>query len=55
MSRVLRLKKANQKAEALLKEWDIDQLPIDPFAIAAKRDIIVEAKQDSRPRGLRRS
>lgn len=46
MSQLLRLKMAKQKAEAFLKEEGITGLPIDPFAIAASRDIIVEPKPD---------
>jgi len=38
---------AKQKAEALLKELGITALPVDPFAIAEGRDIIVEAKPDA--------
>lgn len=40
---------AKKRAEALLREWKIDQLPIDPYAIAARRDIIVQAKPDTEP------
>lgn len=46
MSQAFRLKMAKQKAEAFLRENGIDDLPVDPFAIAASRDIIVEAKPD---------
>lgn len=38
---------AKQKAEAFLKEEGITSLPVDPFAIAASRDIVVEAKPDT--------
>jgi len=47
VSTVFRLKMAKQKAEALLKELNITCLPVDPFAIAESRDIIVEAKPDT--------
>lgn len=47
MAQVFRLKMAKQKAEALLKQEGIDRLPVDPFALAASRDIVVEAKPDS--------
>jgi hypothetical protein len=38
---------AKQKAEALLKQEGIASLPVDPFAIAASRDILVEPKPDT--------
>lgn len=47
MSRVLRLTMAKQRAEAFLKEEGITSLPVDPFSIAASRDIITEAKATS--------
>src|SRR4051812_34426172 len=47
MNSVFRLKMAKQKAEAVLKELGITSLPVDPFAIAHSRDIIVEAKPDT--------
>ena len=47
MSHVARLKMAKQKGEALLKQEGITALPVDPFAIAASRDILVEAKPDA--------
>jgi len=47
MSQLLRLKMAKQKAEAFLKEEGITGLPVDPFAIAASRDIVVEPKADT--------
>jgi hypothetical protein len=47
MNAAFRLKMAKQKAETLLKELGITGLPVDPFAIAASRDIIVEAKPDT--------
>ena len=42
-----RLKMAQQKAEALLREEGIATLWVDPSAIAASRDIEVKAKQDT--------
>lgn len=48
MGKVFRLKMARQTAEAFLKEEGLDTLPIDPFAIAASRDIVVEGKPDDR-------
>ena len=47
MSQLLRLKMAKQKAEAFLKEEGITGLPVDPFAIADSREIIVEPKPDT--------
>lgn len=47
MNRAFRLKLARQKAEALLKAEGLKELPIDPFAIAASRDILVEGKPDT--------
>jgi hypothetical protein len=41
------LKMAKQKAEAFLRDEGITTLPIDPFAIAASRDIAVKAKPDT--------
>lgn len=46
MSVAFRRRMATRKAEALLRELAIDSLPVDPFAIAAKYDILVEAKPD---------
>lgn len=43
----MRLKMAKQKAEALLRDEGIMELPVDPFAIAASRDIEVRAKPDT--------
>ena len=34
-------------AEQLIKGWNLTALPIDPFAIASEREIIVEAKSSS--------
>lgn len=47
MSLAFRLKMAKQKAEALVRDLKIDSLPVDPFAIAARHDIIVEPKPDA--------
>jgi hypothetical protein len=47
MSQVFRLKMAKQTAEALLKQEGIASLPVDPFALAASRDITVQAKPDT--------
>jgi len=44
MSKVFSLKMARQTAEVFLKEEGITTLPVDPFAIAESRDIIVEGK-----------
>ncbi|BCH62247.1 MULTISPECIES: ImmA/IrrE family metallo-endopeptidase [Rhizobium/Agrobacterium group] len=46
MSKVFSLKMARQAAEALLKEEELLSLPVDPFAIAASRDIVVEGKPE---------
>ena len=42
-----RLKMAKQKAEAFLRDEGITTLPVDPFAIAASRDIEVKPKPDT--------
>jgi hypothetical protein len=42
-----RLLMAKQKAEAFLRDEGIETLPVDPFAIAASRDIDVKAKPDT--------
>ncbi|RCX27985.1 ImmA/IrrE family metallo-endopeptidase [Thioalbus denitrificans] len=47
MSRPLRLLMAQQRAQNLLRELGINELPVDPVAIAARHDIIVEAKPDT--------
>ncbi len=47
ISQVFRLKMAKQKAEALLKEEGMTSLPVDPFGLAASRDIVVEPKPDT--------
>ncbi|MGJ0531830.1 ImmA/IrrE family metallo-endopeptidase [Methylocystis sp.] len=46
MSRSFRLKMARQTAEVFLKREGIDTLPVDPFAIAEKLDIMVEGKPE---------
>lgn len=46
MSRVFSLKIAKQTAEAFLREEGISTLPVDPFAIAKSRDIMVEGKPE---------
>ena len=46
-SHAFRLKMAKQKAEAFLRDEGITTLPVDPFAIAASRDITVKPKPDS--------
>jgi len=43
-SLLLRLKLAKQRGEELLSEEKITDLPVDPFAIAKKHDIVVQAK-----------
>ena len=47
MTKAFRLKMARQTAEAFLRENGYDALPIDPFKIAASRDIEVRAKPDT--------
>jgi hypothetical protein len=46
LSHVFGLKMARQTAEAFLKEEGIASLPVDPFAIAESRDIMVEGKPE---------
>jgi Zn-dependent peptidase ImmA (M78 family) len=46
VKRVFNLKMARQMAEAFLKEEGIATLPVDPFAIAASRDIDVKGKPE---------
>lgn len=46
-SHAFRLKMAKQKAEAFLRDEGITSLPVDPFAIAASRDIEVKPKPDT--------
>jgi hypothetical protein len=38
---------ARQTAETLLRNEGISSLPVDPFAIARSRDIVVEPKPDT--------
>jgi Zn-dependent peptidase ImmA (M78 family) len=45
--RAFSLKMAQQSAELLLRNERITSLPVDPFAIAKSRDIVVEAKPDT--------
>src|SRR5690606_38808087 len=47
MNRSLRLTSAKQRGEAVLRELGVDQLPVNPVAIAAKRDIVVQPKADT--------
>ena len=47
MSRVFNLNMARQTAEALLRDDGITSLPVNPFAIAASRDILVEGKPEN--------
>ncbi|MCM8597573.1 MAG: ImmA/IrrE family metallo-endopeptidase [Candidatus Accumulibacter sp.] len=47
MSQVSRLRMAKQCAETFLEQEGITSLPVNPFAIAASRDIIIEAKPDT--------
>lgn len=47
MSKIFSLKLARQTAEAFLKEEGLLALPVDPFAIAAGRDIMVEGKPEN--------
>lgn len=46
MSLLLRLKLAKQRAEAILAEQGITELEVNPFDIAARHDIVVQAKPD---------
>ncbi|AJY07441.1 ImmA/IrrE family metallo-endopeptidase [Burkholderia seminalis] len=46
-SLLLRLKLAKQRGEAVLAEEKITDLPVDPYAIAQKHDIVVQAKPDT--------
>lgn len=47
MSKIFSQKLARQTAEAFLKEECLLNLPVDPFAIAASRDIVVEGKPEN--------
>jgi hypothetical protein len=49
MGKPFQLLNARRRAEALLREEGIDRLPVDPFAIASERDILVQAKPDAEP------
>lgn len=49
MNLAFRLKMAKQKGESLVRELNIASLPVDPFAIAAEHDIVVEPKPDAEP------
>ena len=40
---------AKQRGHAIVRRQGIETLPVDPFAIAADHDILVEAKPDSKP------
>jgi uncharacterized protein DUF955 len=46
-AQAFRLRMTKQKAEALLRDEGITALPVDPFAIAASRDIAVKPKSDT--------
>ena len=47
MSLAFRLKMAKRRGEALVSELGIRSLPVDPFAIAESRGIVVKAKPDA--------
>jgi len=47
MNLAFRLRMAKQKGETLVRELGIDSLPVDPFAIAARHNIVVEPKRDA--------
>ena len=47
MNLAFRLKMAKQKGEALVRDLEIGALPVDPFEIAERHDIVVEAKPDA--------
>lgn len=47
MTKAYRLKMARQTAEAFLRDNGYDALPVDPFKIAASKDIEVRAKPDT--------
>lgn len=48
-SRLLRLQLAKRRGETVLFEEKIAALPVDPFAVAARHDILVQAKPDTAP------
>ena len=47
MNQAFRIAQAKRKAEVFLRDNKIETLPVDPFAIAANLDIVVEAKSDA--------
>jgi len=47
MSLLLRLRLAKQRGEAVLSEEKITELAVDPFEIAARHNIVVQAKPDT--------
>lgn len=47
MSLLLRLRLAKQRGEAVLAEQGLTELPVNPFDIAARHDIVVQAKPDT--------
>lgn len=47
MSKVPRLEAATQRSEIILHKNGITSLPVDPFLIASKHDIVVKEKPDS--------
>lgn len=47
MKQDFRLEMAKKQAEVFLRTEGITTLPVDPFAIAASRDIVVKAKPDT--------
>ncbi|MDA8118672.1 MAG: ImmA/IrrE family metallo-endopeptidase [Gammaproteobacteria bacterium] len=47
MSLPLRLRLAKQRGEVILSEEKITELAVDPFEIAARHDIVVQAKPDT--------
>lgn len=49
MERPFQLMMARRTAEAFLRKEGITTLPVDPFAIAESRDILVQAKPDTEP------
>jgi hypothetical protein len=46
-SLLLRLKLAKQRGEAVFAEEKFTELPVDPFEIAARHEIVVQAKPDT--------
>ena len=47
MNLAFRLRMAKQRGERLVRELGISDLPVDPFEIAERHDIVVQAKQDA--------